>query len=425
MQSISAKLNKLNKTGLFHIFASSAFCKVIGFLGSVVLVRVLTKNEYGIFTYAWNIFSIIMLFNGFKVELGALQLASERNRDTGYVNSVFAYSFRFGVRVSLVLSVIVLLIGMLLPLKIEAARPILISLSLMPALLLTIDLSNIFLRSQKKCKEYAGLTLINTTLVFVLSISGALLCKEIGLVLGRYAAYILSILVGFFAFRVRFIKGTQELDRDEKKALLSISVISMCNSGLSQLLYLLDLFVLGLISADETLLASYRVATIIPTALVFIPNAFITYAYPYFAEHRRDGQWCMKHYKEALVGMGILNLAISLLMIIFAPLIIRILYGAQYLDAVYIFRLLSANYFFSGTFRIISGNLLVTQRKLRFNFMVALISGIINIIADWTFIQMWGPAGAAYATILVVLVASVLSTGYLIKVFRKPRSGND
>ena len=85
--------------------------------------------------------------------------------------------------------------------------------------------------------------------------------------------------------------------------------------------------------------------------------------------------------------MGSLNLVISVLLFAFAPVIIRLLYGEQYMDSVYIFRILSINYFFSGTFRIISGNLLVTQRKLKFNFFVALVSGTINAIADYFFVM--------------------------------------
>ena len=79
------------------------------------------------------------------------------------------------------------------------------------------------------------------------------------------------------------------------------------------------------------------------------------------------------------------------------------------------------NYFISGTFRILSGNLLVTQRKLKFNLFVAIISSTTNIIADYLFIYCWGAIGAAYATVLVVIVSSILSTTYLVYTFNKKR----
>ena len=117
--------------------------------------------------------------------------------------------------------------------------------------------------------------------------------------------------------------------------------------------------------------------------------------------------------------MGGLNLFISATMFIGAPLIVKLLFGVEYLDCVPIFRLLSVNYFFSGTFRILSGNLLVTQRKLKFNLIVAVIACSVNIIADYFFIQWWGAIGAAIATCSVVLLTSIMNTVYLVYTFRK------
>ena len=159
----------------------------------------------------------------------------------------------------------------------------------------------------------------------------------------------------------------------------------------------------------------------IPSALAFIPGSLVIYLYPYFAEHRNDGKWCLQNYRKIMVIFGAFNLLTSMLLVVLAPFIIRILYGNQYLDAVPVFRILSCNYFISATFRSVAGNLLVTQRKLKFNFFVGLISSIINIIADFFFIQWWASMGAALATVLVTLVSGVLYTSYLMYVFQKQK----
>ena len=239
------------------------------------------------------------------------------------------------------------------------------------------------------------------------------------MVLGYYFAYLVTILVAYYYMEVRFITGTKTLEKKDKKALFSISIVSMCNNGLAQLMYLLDVFVLGIVAADESILASYKVATIIPSALTFIPLSLMTYLYPYFAEHRLDGKWCIRNYVRILIMLGSFNIMLSFVLFLMAPLIIDILYGNIYLDAVPIFRILSVNYFFSGTFRILSGNLIVTQRKLKFNLIVAIVSGIINIVTDFLFIQWWGAIGAAYATVVVVIVSSVMSTIYLLYIFKQ------
>lgn len=421
MKRIVPKIQTLFKTGFFHIFGGSVLNKIFAFLSSVILVWILTKTEYGIFTYAWNIYSIVILFSGMGIESGVLQLSSEHSSDTKYLSKVSNFGTRFGIKFNLILVAVLLGIGLFAPLKIDGADRLLCAVCVMPFAQLLFNMTSISLRSQKRNKEFAQLQVTNTILILVISAVCAFFLRELGLVIGYYVAYIAAYLVGLFVFKVRLFEKNIPSFGSEEKTLLKIAAISMINSGLSQLMYLLDVFVLGIVDPQETLLASYKVATMIPSALAFIPVAMITYLYPYFAEHKEDGDWCLRRYKQVLIGLGGLNIVISTILFICAPLIIRLLFGEQYLDAVPVFRILSVNYFFSGTFRTISGNLLVTQRKLKFNLFVAVISSLTNIVADYFFIQWWGSIGAAWATVLVVLISSVLSTAYLIYTFRKNR----
>lgn len=419
MNLLVSKAKRLFRTGFFHIFGSSVINKVIAFLSSIVLVRILTKAEYGTFTYAWNIYSIVILFNGMGVENGMLQLSSEHSGDTAYANKVSNYATRFGLRFNLLLVFVLLGIGLFAPLKIAGGSLLLCALCLLPTVQLFYNMTSCYLRSQKRNQEYARLAVIHTALVFLVSAGCAFLFREMGMVIGHYVAYFAAVLIGLFAFHVHLMNKDAEKMGPDKKPLLKISFISMINNGLSQLMYLLDVFVLGIVDPQETILASYKVATMIPAALTFIPNALIIYLYPYFAEHKDDGKWCLKRYKQIILAFGGFNLVLSAVLFAAAPLIVTLLFGEQYMDAVPVFRLLSVNYFFSGTFRILSGNLLVTQRKLKFNLLVAIISSSTNIAADFFFIQWWGSIGAALATVLVVLVSSVFSTTYLIYTFRQ------
>lgn len=416
--TIRNKIQQLIKTGFLHIFGSSVINRLITFLSSVVLVRILTKDEYGTFTYAWNIYSILLLFNGFGMESGVLQICSEHGDDDPYCRKVCGFGLRFGLIFDLLLMAILLGLGLWMPVKIENANILLCMLCLLPAVQFIYFISTSYLRSQKRNRDYMHLTLLHTVLVFVTTALFSFIWMEKGIVVGYYVSFASAALFAFFAKGLRWSSGSG-LSREDRKSLISIAFVSMCNIGLSQMMYLLDIFVLGQIDPQETILASYKVATTIPTALVFIPNALITYLYPYFAQHRGDGDWCLKRYKQILLGLGVVNAMVSLGMVILAPWVIQIFFGEAYLDAVPVFRILSVNYFFSGTFRILSGNLLVTQRKLKFNLMVALISGAVNVLADFLFIRWWGSIGAALATVLVVMVSGVLSTTYLIYTFKK------
>lgn len=416
------KVKQLFNKGFFHIFGSSAINKVIAFLSSIVLVRILSKTEYGAFTYAWNIYGIVLLCNGLGLESGTLQLASEHSGDADYGRRICSYGTKLGLKINIIPALLLACLGAFAPLKIESGRRLLIALCVLPFLQFSMNMTNSYLRAQKCNKEYARLQVINTFLLFVSSASFALLLREMGLVIGHYLAYIGTLMVSFLAYRINLIKNDYQISETDKEPLLKISFISMLNNGLSQLMFLIDVFILGIVDPQETILASYKVATMVPTALTFIPASMITFIYPYFAEHKDDGKWCMDKYKQLLLGMGVFNICASLVLIVFANPLVKLLFGEAYLDAVPVFRLLAANYFVSGTFRTISGNLLVTQRKLKFNLFVAIVSSSINIIADYFFIQWWGSRGAAYATMIVVLISSIMSTSYLIYTFKNKQN---
>ncbi len=417
-KSISPNIKKLFSTGFFHIFGGNVINKVITFVSGIILVHLLSKPEYGVFTYAWNIYGIVFLFSGMGMDSSMLQLSSEHGGEPKYTKSVCSYSTKFGLLFNILLTLALMIIALFCPLKIEAGRPLIFALCLLPLFQFLFSMMSQFLRSQKQNKEFATLAVINTSICFVVSVGASLLFRAMGLVVGYYAAAILSIAFGILVYKVRlYSKDTIDTSAD-KKALLSIGLVSMVNNGLSQLMYLLDVFVLGIVDPQETILASYKVATIIPTALTFIPQSLMVYVYPYFAEHKDDRDWCLKRYKQILLGLGAFNLLISAVLCLGAPLIIRLIFGYEYLDCVPVFIVLSINYFISGTFRIVSGNLLVTQRRLKFNLLVAIVSSVTNIIADYFFIQWWGSMGAAFATVFVVLISSIMSTARLIYSFK-------
>ena len=416
---LSSQIKKLFTTGFFHNFGSNVINKIISFLSTTILVRILTKGEYGIFTYTWNIYSIIILANGFGMESAILQLCSEKSNDEKKCSIITSYGTRFGLTFNILLCAIITIISVFIPLAYNGSNGLMRSLCLLPIFQLIYLLICVVLRYQKKNKEYSTLSVINTSVMMLGSVLGAYIFREKGLVYGYYVAYVISIFVGTIFFKVRLFSNENNPEEHIKKDLVSIAFVSMVNNGISELLYLLDVFLLGIVASEETILASYKVATIIPTALNFIPLSLMVYLYPYFAEHKDDGRWCLDRYKKVVIGFGSFNLFISMIMVFGADFIITIIFGNQYIDAVSVFRILAINYFISGTFRIISGNLLVTQRKLKFNTLVAALSGLVNVVADFYMIQWWGSIGAALATILVVVVSSVMSTSYLIYTFRK------
>lgn len=418
MQKIEKGLKKLRTTGFFHIFSSSVINKIIVFASGIILVRILTKSGYGIYTYANNILNFCKLASGFGVVSAMLQLCSE-SKDYNLRSQIYGYCFRFGTIFNLFLAVAILLVSLFVPLPIKGSNECLSLMCCIPLFHIIFDLQTTSLRTELKTKEYAYANTLSTVLTFVFSCSLSFLFREKGLICAQYASLLLAVILVGVLFKTKVSFKKVELDNTIKKSLFSIGGVSMANNGLSQLMYLLDVFVLGIVLKDESIVASYKIATTIPTALTFIPLSVIVYVYPYFARNKNNKKWLISNYKKLTAVMGAANLVIGGLLFALAPFIIRIVFGTQYLDAVEPFRVLSISYIFSGTFRIIGGNLLVTQRKLTFNLIIAAVSGALNTVLNVFFITAYGSVGAAIATIITVIVTSVLNTWYLIRTFRR------
>lgn len=410
-------LQKLFSTGFFHIFSSGVINKILTFLSNVVVVRFVSKIEYGIFAYADNIVSLVLLATGMGLVSGTFQLCSEKSGIES--EKIFQYGSSIGIKINILLCIIIAIISQFLPIKFEAAREYLLLMCINPILLIIFDFQQIYFRSNLENKKYAFSSSLNTLLVVTGAIIGVVIMSVNGMIIGRNIAYVVTLIFIFFKLNVPIKLYNNTISKNDKFILFKISIISMLNNGMTQLLYLLGVFLVGLILVDETAIASYKVAIVIPTAMAFIPNAMVTYIYPYFARHKEDKKWCLKNYKRIIKYFGGINLVIAILMVVFAKDIITIIYGEQYIDAVACFRVLSINYFVAGTFRTITNNLLVAQRKLEFNFMVNIISAGINIAGNFALIPVIGSLGAALSTLISIIITSALTAIYYIYIIKK------
>lgn len=411
-------ISKIISKGFIHIFAASLLNKIMVFAGSILLVRIISKEDYGVYAYAYNIYGFVAIFTGFGATSGMLQLGSETS-EINKRNDIYNFGCRVGILFNIFLSIIIIGIARFIHLPIAGANYYLLLLSLLPIAEVISSMQLIYLRTDLRNKEYSAANMISTILVFITSVAMSILFQAKGLIWSYYISYIVTILTVSKLFKLPFSIKHGNLSELDKKVFLSISGISMLNNGVSQLMYLLDVFILGIVTADGNTIAAYKVATKIPTALSFIPSVIITFVYPYFARNKDNKKWCKRYTIIIMSLVGIFNLIISTILFMMAPQIINSIFGNQYLDSVRPFRILCISYIFSGSVRIFAGNFLVAQRKLKFNLFDAVFSGTLNTTLNLWLIPRYQSCGAAIATLITTFFSSAISGGYLIYVYNK------
>jgi len=409
------------KKGFLYIFTGSFLSKISRFIASFVIVRILSKSDYGVWAYAQNIFQLFMLFDGLGIASGLLYYCSKA-RTFEEKTAIMKFGSFYGTFVNFVFSIAVVVYSFsgLIPIKEASGLLAILSFSSIPRI--NFSVREQYLRSLFRSREYGFVLVANSLFYMVLAITFAFFFGVMGLALVEYIVPLfgmMSIVYVLKDLRNSNLSWKDIVTKDLRKKIIDYSFVSSATNVLSQLLYLLDVFVLGYMTKNTNTIASYKVATLIPYNLTFIPLSVMVFIYPYFAKYSTDKEWVRTKYKDMLKVMILLNLNISILAIFFARWIISIFFGAKYLDAVPAFRVLMLGYLVAGTFRIPSGNVLSAIGKLRVNFWNAVISGTANILLDVVMIKLYSAIGAAYATVIVYVISSVISTGYLWRYLKK------
>ena len=423
MRKYWEKFKALFKTGLFHIMGATSINKVIAFLSSIVIVKIMSKYSYGLFSGAFNVFQIGILFNGFGISSATLFFASEKE-DEETRRTTYKFAIRYGFAINFLISVGIFCYACWGHLGIEETRPYILSLAVMPMVYFFTDYFAVVLRSRKENKRYALLLNINSISYMILASAGSFFFGIYGTIAGRYLSYLITAVIGFIFTRkfVPLIKA-QPVDPERRKKIIRYAAFSGGVTALNSILYRIDIFLISFLVADAAKLATYKVAALVPENLNFVPSSILVVFLPLFIEHSENREWVVKNARKLFTAMAAVCGIISLLMFVFARIAILLLWGEQYLDGVPVFRVLAISFFFLGTFRSTSTNILQALGKVKFNLIVSIVAAISNLILDYFFIKNYGIMGAAVATMLVTIIASTLSFPYLMKqLSSKPQS---
>lgn len=411
----------LSTTGFFSIAGSTVVNKILSFLSGILVVRILSKADFGVYSYVYNLLNIALLFNGCGVASALIQLCSEKANDGAqFVLERFAYFFGglfdFGLMLALFLYASFMLEEM------PGARLLLQFCSLFPLPQLVYELQCALLRSQLRNNDYARANLVNTACVVAGTIGGSLAMGAFGLLIGRLLGMAISSLIIYKLLHVPFFfsdsvntKAIAPLSSNERREYVKLSLSSVLANGISSFTYLIGTFMIGKLLGDPMQVASYEAACAIPVAFNFMPAAVMTYVYPYFARRKDDLPWVRKHYWRLIaIGLAVFG-SVALICFVLAPFIISTVYGESYIDSVGAFRVLMFGFWIGSVFRIMSGNLLVTQHLVISNVISSVLTVSVIIVCNVILIPLVGFIGSAYAQTIGLCLSGVFNTAVFYK----------
>lgn len=403
-------LAKLKSEFVLVLFAN-LFSYLIAFSGSVIYVRLLGKAEFGIYTFAFGIVSLFLLVNGFGAASGVLQYVSKAKSDverSGYLN----FAFRSGILFNLAISLLLILYAFIIPLPMANARPILLGMALFPVGRLYIDIFQAYLRATGQNKLQAKFLIANNLVLLIVNVIGVAVFKLYGLVYFTYLGYILMYALSVIKFKLPAIKLVQQNDANiHKRAFLSYSFFTTLSNAFSGLLFVLDTIIISYIVKEPTLLATYKVATIIPFAINFIPNIAINYFYPQFVQNSANPRKVRELARYVSLRMFAFSTLVSLFLILAAKPLILLIFGANYSDSILPFQIISFGYWIIATFRTVNGNILAALGKAKLSFYLTFLILLVNIGITYLMVLRYSIVGAAVAVVLMYIFSSLV--GYI------------
>lgn len=423
-QTFLIRLKSISKQGFFHIFGSSILAQVTGLLSSIIVIRRLPKIEYGYYTNANNVYSYISAFIGLGLTAAVLQFCSEKI-DERKRTTIYHFTFSVGNLFNIFLMILIVIMGMILKrIGDVQSGEYLIYMCGVPFVVYWYNYFQIALRVKRKNKEHAYINGFYTIVSLLAHIGLTYLYGVVGLIYSLYISYLSSsVLACIYLQRERFFQdiynNKEKLENSEKKGILSFSAYCAVTNFTSSLLVLLDITCLNLVLRNSEVLADYKVANIIPTACMFIPSCLITFFYPLMVERYSDSIIQFKNYLKNMIKIfAVVGVAVLVLIEVFSPFIIGIVYGEKYKNVTYIFRILGFNFLF-GSFKKLFGNAIVIIKKVKINLLHTTISGILNIILNLSLIPSLGSAGAAIATVIVTIFIVGLDIMYLFRYLKR------
>lgn len=427
-EEIKEKILKLKDTGFFSIFLATVFSKVITFLGGIILVRILSKSDYGIYAYVNNCFSMLFLLNDLGIASAALQYLTENNKNEEKQIAILKYTIKISLIVSIATALIILLSPYFYPYTMAEGKHMTPVLFLVPVITIISSVLSVVLRANLENKKYSKLQIFTTAVTYIVLILFSIILGWQGAVISKYVYEVIiliySICLSYYYIR-KIKKKNNNFDREEKKGFIKYAFASWMNNTISSLLLVIDTFLIGYMIATPEIVATYNVGSKLPYALTFLPTCIAIYIIPYFIQHNKEPKWLHKNFhtliKYSLLGFGVL----CTLLIILSKPIFAIVFGEQYYDAIPIYIFLVIGLFFASALKYPCVNILSSLRKVKVTIIINIICFVVNFISNIIFIRWLGIVGAAITTMITDTLAAVIYVLYLRSYLRRLEELND
>jgi len=406
--------NFLNRSGSY-VFLATILGRVLSFIASWIALKFIENDALGVVLFAYNIILFVIPISGFGlhqslIRFGALAKSSEEK------DSILAYVFKKGIIACLVLIAIVISISLFINFKFENTLfyVVLLSFTIIPSYLLEIIRAQF--RLQHNNKSFAFTEGVQSIILLLSVLVLSYLYKELGYAIALLLTPLLTSIIFFKSLNINNLiyKKTKVINFQFWK----YGFFASLSNVVTQLLFVIDILLIGFILSNTEMVTNYRYVSIIPFSLLFLPRVFIATDFVAFTEKIYDAQYIFKYIKSYVLFFTVVSLLILLFSWLFSVQILGLLDKefTQFSDTFIILMIGVCGIFI---LRGLFGNLLSSIGKAHLNYYIATLALVINICANFYLIPKYGIKGAAITSAILMWFTGLLSYLLFIKLYKK------
>jgi len=165
---------------------------------------------------------------------------------------------------------------------------------------------------------------------------------------------------------------------------------------------------IGFIIQDPNDVAIYKVASLIPFALLFIPAGVIKTDLVKITQNYQNKDFLKNYVSNYMKLFFFISIAISLTLY-FSSSFIMSFFGAEYIKGTNLIPVFAIGIVGAFLFRNPFGNIITCVGWAKTNTIISIVTLALDIILNIIFIQQYGIIGAAYTTTILLWLSGAAS----------------
>ena len=407
--------NFLKRKGI-QVGVSSIVEKVGGFFLVIIATRLFSNSDFGLLTYANTVLVFLIPFIGFGVHQGLLRYGALQNSQLDK-KKLFRFTLTKGFTYSVILIFFIAVLAPVITINLKGATIYLYILSFQFISLFLFEIIRIYARLLNLNKLFAQITIIKTFCLVIVALLLSLSFGSIGYALALSAVPFLISL--YYLKKLKLIGFSRKFKFEGSfKSFFLYGLYTSFGGVLSQLLYAVDILLLGNIIKNEAGIALYKVSNVLPFSLLILPIIFIKTDFVTITnKSKTDKRFLKNYYLNYLKLFSFVSMAILLFFFLFSDNLIQI-FGESYEDSA-LMLIFSVGVVGAILFRIPLGNILSAIGLAKINALNSFIILILNIAFSYIFIVNFGTIGAALVTSSLMWLSGFLSLFFFLRFIKR------